>query len=124
LAENLSRFDHEDAISAGACNQVYNSYGISCMNCHGGDASVGSPDGSTNKLGGIHGSYQGTGSQGVNNVGERLLNGACWEGHKRDTDGSGAITGSCYTKDSSDDVNTCTRHGGGRAYGSDTNYAY
>jgi predicted CXXCH cytochrome family protein len=124
LAENLSRFDHEDAISAGACNQVYNSYGISCMNCHGGDA-TGVEGGTGNKLGGIHGSNLGSNPEnGGNNVGERLLNGACWEGHKRDTDGSGAITGSCYTKDSSDDVNTCTRHGGGRAYGSDTNYAY
>jgi len=50
-----------------------NKWGILCLSCHGGDAT-----------GGLHGTSAGLGS-GTNNMGERMLNGACLTGTTRAT---------------------------------------
>jgi predicted CXXCH cytochrome family protein len=127
VAENLSRFDHESGLRTQRCNVTRNAYGIMCMNCHGGDA-TGTEGGTGNKLGGIHGSNLGAidpdnqipnGSEAI--IGERLKNGANWEGHIK---GTTSQRGSCFTKDNNDDVSTCRAHGGGRGYDTQVNYDY
>jgi hypothetical protein len=124
-AENLSRFDHESGLSAGRCNDgTKNVYGISCMLCHGGDALGNSdpPDASTNFLGGVHGSNLTQKFKGANSVGERLLNGASWEGHSR---GSTTKEATCYTKDNKNaELTNCDAHSGGKRASTKNNYNY
>ncbi len=125
VAQNLSRFDHESGLSAGRCNDgTKNVYQISCMLCHGGDALGNSdpPNSSTNFLGGVHGSNLTATFKGANSVGERLLNGASWEGHSR---GSTTIEATCFTKDVRDaELTNCDAHGGGREASTVNNYNY
>jgi hypothetical protein len=119
----LSRFDHDTGDPQGSCGTMDNAYGIHCMNCHGGDASIGQTPAWGNPLGGAHGTNQAdTAATYGNNVGKRFLNGACWNGHATAT--TVANSGSCYTKDNSDEVNTCTSHNGGGAGDYHGNYNY
>ncbi|MCK4776736.1 MAG: hypothetical protein KAS39_00060, partial [Actinomycetia bacterium] len=103
---NLSRFYHDLGQPCGQSKQgAYNVYDNGCLNCHGGDASVGTSG--TNVLGGIHGSNAGQGTFGISEVGPRFLNGACWDGTAV---GDTSNPGTCYTKGASDQVNTCGSH--------------
>jgi hypothetical protein len=121
VAENLSRFDHASAIGEDKCANPYstlagkngNKWGIGCMNCHGG-----------NEPGGIHGSARGKTGSGASPSGKHFVNGAAWNGH---TLNEGVGKGTCFTKtpaQTPDNVNTCSAHGGGKDYASNTNYAY
>jgi hypothetical protein len=118
VAENLSRFDHASAIGEDKCanpnstlaGKNGNKWGIGCLNCHGG-----------NEPGGIHGSARGKTGSGTSPSGKHFVNGAAWNGH---TLNEGTGKGTCFTKSSTDVVNTCTQHSGGKDYASNTNYSY
>lgn len=106
----LSRLAHVPDTGGGhpsnsSSGDGYNTYGIMCMNCHGGDAraNVGGTgvQPANEALGGIHGSNLGRGkisteaTAGTSYRGRRLLNGAVWVAVTRS---STYVAGTCWTK--------------------------
>ena len=84
--------------------------GIWCMNCHGGGV-----------LGGMHGSNQGVGPAGGDSpLGERFFMGAAITGYTQPTTQKGI--GECFTKSSTDSVNTCTRGHNPMGFDADQDY--
>ncbi|MDH3976245.1 MAG: NapC/NirT family cytochrome c [Deltaproteobacteria bacterium] len=112
----LSRVPHVPSNRVYGTNPLENTYGISCMSCHGGDnrpekgtTSPGSPD---LALGGIHGSNLGVGRGGTvfggptySLRGRRLLNGAAWNGVTRASTSTGTIC--TYGGTNPDAVSSC-----------------
>lgn len=108
--QNLGRVRHDVTQNENTYRaDLVNKWGIVCMNCHGGDS-----------LGGIHGSSRGLGRGGSNNMGERFLNGATWNGVNRATTGSQV---QCFTKSVTNDaVTNCDGDGGHTPSGRSANY--
>lgn len=107
---------------------IGNTYGIMCMNCHGGDARSFTTNTTTSQpvnqaLGGIHGSNVGKNAGAPSYRGRRLLNGAMWTGVERATTFSPVY---CYTKNTAGDgIASCAGgHTGDRSTGRLANYPY
>ncbi len=111
---SYSRQTHPvDRAGGDATKGTYNSWGIGCMNCHGGA-----------RVGEIHGSNLGRGG-GLGTPsysGKRLLAGANWYGLKRSV---GATAGQCWVKGSADTVTSCKQGHTGSGFGTGgANYYY
>lgn len=102
----FSRQPHPVDRSTANALTALTTWGISCMNCHGGA-----------RIGGIHGSNLGKGKGGVagsNYSGRRLLNGATWAAVKRSTT---TTAGACWTKGTTDAVTNCSQSHSNTGFG-------
>lgn len=95
-AGNYSRVTHppdNPGKTAGVCNSPFyrnganlgndsNHFGILCLSCHGGGEKT---QNGNNVIDGIHGSHTLTGVYGADDLGKRLMNGACVAGHTHAT---------------------------------------
>jgi hypothetical protein len=110
----FSRQSHPADSSNGASIVYRTKWGIFCMNCHGGA-----------RQGGIHGENLGVGNGGTTALsysGKRLLGGSSWYAVTR---GSTATAGQCWTKGSTDAVDSCGHvHNGVNFQSGTTNYDY
>lgn len=95
-----SRQPHPCDTSSGQAFGTKPTWGIVCMNCHGGA-----------RAGSIHGDNLGKGANGSagSYSGKRLLSGAYWNGVTR----SGASAGSCFVKKATDSVSNCSNRNQG-----------
>jgi hypothetical protein len=115
--EDFSRLGHRGGWGSPSCNRTNlesNKGGfnkIGCANCHGGG-----------EVAGIHGTNQGVGTSGSDEIGKRFMNGNSWDGHDLG-DVSGNV--SCYTGTPpaiGQNMSSCSQHGNGRT--ASPNYYY
>jgi hypothetical protein len=110
----FSRQSHPADSSNGASIAYRTKWGIFCMNCHGGA-----------RQGGIHGENLGVGNGGntaLSYSGKRLLGGSSWYAVTR---GSSTTAGQCWTKSSTDAVDSCGHvHTGTNFQSGPANYDY
>jgi hypothetical protein len=115
--EDFSRLGHRGGWGSPSCNRTnlesnkggYNKIG--CANCHGGG-----------EVAGIHGTNQGVGTSGSDEVGKRFMNGNTKPGQTMG-DVSGNV--SCYTGTPpaiGQNMSSCSQHGNGRT--ATPNYYY